>query len=267
VSSAGAATYYHYDQTGNTAMLTDQAGAVIDRISYSAYGEIRYRMASHDTPFLYGGFFGVMTDANGLICMRARYYNPLTKRFLTSDPAMDGMNWYAYADGNPVNLADPTGLGAAKVVNAINSGLTSVGFAPINTSVINGPVSGFIHYVAGDKRPATLGPGLLQSIKNVQMEKPQLFSPTPTPENLGVFDYATIKHPIDTLKIGFSLGNFRYTSDGSTLKITDTYAFPFSQSDHRGGTTYHNAALSQIFGPMGSPYEVSGQLNMKNNKQ
>lgn len=199
VSSAGVATYYHYDQTGNTAALTNQAGAIIDRIAYSPYGQIRYRTGTTDTPFLFGGFFGVMTDANGLINMRARYYNPLTMRFINSDPARDGLNWYAYASGNPINLADPTGLGAAKVVNAINSGLTSVGFAPINTSVINGPVSGFIHYVAGDKRPATLGPGLLQSIKNVQTEKPQLFSPTPTPENLGVFDYATIKHPIALL--------------------------------------------------------------------
>jgi RHS repeat-associated protein len=216
---------------------------------------------------LYGGFFGVMTDGNGLINMRARYYNPLTMRFLNSDPAMDGLNWYAYANGNPINFADPTGYAAQKALAAMNSGINALGFAPINTSVINGPVSGFIHYVVGDKRPATLGPGLLQSIKNVQMEKPQLFSATPTPENLGIFDYATIKHPIDTLNIGFSLGNFRYTSDGSTLKITDTYAFPFSQSDHRGGTTYHNAALSQIFGPMGFPYDVSGQLNLKNTEK
>ena len=127
VSSARDATYYHYDQSGNTAMLTDQAGSVVDRISYSPYGTIRYRMAAHDTPFLYGGFFGVMTDANGLIAMRVRYYNPLTKRFLTSDPAMDGLNWYAYADGNPINFNDPTGLGAAKVISAVSSGLTSLG--------------------------------------------------------------------------------------------------------------------------------------------
>lgn len=263
VSSTGDATYYHYDQSGNTAVLTDQAGAVVDRITYSSYGTIRYRMGSFDTPFLYGGFFGVMTDSNGLIAMRARYYNPLTKRFLTSDPALDGLNWYAYADGNPINFADPTGLGAAKVVTAINSALTSIGFAPVDTSVINGPISGFVHYVAGEQRPATLGPSLVQSIKNIQEVKPELFSPTRNPVNLGIFDYATIKYPVDTLNIGFSLGNFRYTSDGSTLTVTDTYAFPFSQSDHHGGTTYHNAVLSEIFGPMGSSYDVSGEVKIE----
>ncbi|MBE2180291.1 MAG: hypothetical protein IAE97_07450 [Chthoniobacterales bacterium] len=127
VSSAGDATYYHYDQSGNTAVLTDQSGAVVDRITYSSYGTIRYRLGSFDTPFLYGGFFGVMTDSNGLIAMRARYYNPLTKRFLTSDPALDGLNWYAYAEGNPINFADPTGLGAASVTAALNSSLNYLG--------------------------------------------------------------------------------------------------------------------------------------------
>ena len=137
VNATGQATYYHYDQTGNTAMLTDQSAAVVDRITYSPYGTIRYRMAGHDTPFLYGGFFGVMTDSNGLVNMRARYYNPLTKRFLTSDPAMDGLNWYAYADGNPINFNDPTGLGASAAVAALSrGGSTSLGFAPLGNPLI-----------------------------------------------------------------------------------------------------------------------------------
>jgi len=144
VSSAGAATYYHYDQTGNTAALTNQSGAIIDRIAYSPYGTIRYRQASFDTPFLFGGFFGVMTDANGLINMRARYYNPLTMRFINSDPAMDGMNWYAYAAGNPINFADPTGFGASRVLDAVQVGLTGLGFAPgigIVADIVNSGVS------------------------------------------------------------------------------------------------------------------------------
>ena len=122
VNDAGAATYYHYDQSGNTAALTNQAGAIIERVVYSPYGTIRYRQSNFDTPFLYGGFFGVMTDGNGLINMRARYYNPLTMRFLNSDPAMDGLNWYAYANGNPINFADPTGYGAQKVLGDMNKG-------------------------------------------------------------------------------------------------------------------------------------------------
>jgi len=55
-----------------------------------------------------------MTDANGLLYMRARYYNPHLRRFLNADPAgmSGGMNWFAYANGDPISYLDPFGLGA-----------------------------------------------------------------------------------------------------------------------------------------------------------
>jgi hypothetical protein len=46
--------------------------------------------------------------------MRARYYNPHLCRFINADPAdfAGGLNFYAYADDNPVSMMDPFGLGA-----------------------------------------------------------------------------------------------------------------------------------------------------------
>src|ERR1051326_4735884 len=46
--------------------------------------------------------------------MRARYYNPYICRFINADPSgfSGGLNFYAYADGNPVSKLDPFGLGA-----------------------------------------------------------------------------------------------------------------------------------------------------------
>jgi len=105
---------YHYDLRGSSVALTDGNGNVTDRIEYSAYGTTTYRSGTNDTPFLFNGRYGIMTDANGLLYMRARYYNPFICRFINPDPSgfSGGLNWYAYANGDPISLIDPFGLGA-----------------------------------------------------------------------------------------------------------------------------------------------------------
>jgi RHS repeat-associated protein len=62
------------------------------------------------------GFAGEQTDNNGLVFLRARYYNPAQGGFGQRDtfrgsimsPA--SLNPYAYAHGNPVMFTDPSGL-------------------------------------------------------------------------------------------------------------------------------------------------------------
>lgn len=44
--------------------------------------------------------------------MRVRYYEPGTGRFISEDPAHDGLNWYGYSGGDPVEKADPSGKNA-----------------------------------------------------------------------------------------------------------------------------------------------------------
>ena len=39
----------------------------------------------------------------------ARWYDAEIGRFITEDPARDGVNWYAYCGGNPVKLVDNDG--------------------------------------------------------------------------------------------------------------------------------------------------------------
>ncbi|MDQ0110641.1 RHS repeat-associated protein [Paenibacillus harenae] len=57
-----------------------------------------------------------MTDSDGLVYMRARYYHVQLKRFLNRDvirgDVSDGQtfNRYAYVNGDPVNYIDPLGL-------------------------------------------------------------------------------------------------------------------------------------------------------------
>ncbi|RYG22442.1 hypothetical protein EON82_17060 [bacterium] len=58
-------------------------------------------------------------DETGLIYMRARYYDPQVGRFTSEDPAMDGVNWFAYCDNDPVNLVDESGKDATTPASII----------------------------------------------------------------------------------------------------------------------------------------------------
>jgi RHS repeat-associated protein len=112
----GSLRWLHYDHLGNTVALTNSAGAVTGRASYSLWGMQHSTSGDvQSTPFLYNGRFGVVTEAaSGCLHMRARWYNPRMRRFLSSDPAGfdGGWNMFAYGNGNPLAMVDPFGLGA-----------------------------------------------------------------------------------------------------------------------------------------------------------
>ena len=56
-----------------------------------------------------------------MIYLRGRYYDPELRRFITEDPAKDGLNWYAYCGNNPVMRVDPTGFSYDEVINALDA--------------------------------------------------------------------------------------------------------------------------------------------------
>ncbi len=107
---------YHYDYRGSTVSITNASGAVTDTFAYDTYGKLIARTGSTNTPFLYNGRDGVMTEPNGLYYMRARYYSPELRRFINADILAGEisnaitLNRYAYANGNPVSNIDPFGL-------------------------------------------------------------------------------------------------------------------------------------------------------------
>jgi RHS repeat-associated protein len=52
------------------------------------------------------------TGGGELYYYRARYYDPVLKRFISQDPIglAGGMNVYQYVEGNPLSMTDPEGL-------------------------------------------------------------------------------------------------------------------------------------------------------------
>jgi RHS repeat-associated protein len=159
---------YHHDATGSTIALTDDTAEVIERIGYTPWGQINHRInlagTSHDTPFLFTGFFGNQTDDNGLLYMRNRYYHPLIGRFLNADPAQEGMNWYGYAGGNPIGMVDPMGLGITSALNGIQTTLSFLGMTPVFGAVfdvVNAGISiGRGNYVDAGFNLASAIPGI-----------------------------------------------------------------------------------------------------------
>lgn len=107
---------YHFDFRGSTIAVTDASGTITDTFAYDTYGKCISRTGESDVIFGYNGRDGVITDDNGLIYMRARYYSPAMKRFVNADVVAGSitnavtLNRFAYANGNPVSLVDPFGL-------------------------------------------------------------------------------------------------------------------------------------------------------------
>ena len=118
VSSTWTPSFYEYDGAETVRQLTSITGAVTDAYEYDAWGN---KINSTGTTLNNYFYRAEQYDSDlGLYYLRARYYNPLTGRFLSGDPE-DGvptdpvtLHKYNYAGGDPINLADPTGRAQTK---------------------------------------------------------------------------------------------------------------------------------------------------------
>lgn len=133
VSNTWTPSFYGYDGFGTVRQLTNSAGAITDTYDYDAFGN--KINSSGSTPNNYR-YRGEQFDSDlGLYYLRARYYNPITGRFMSRDPedhklrGPDGkpidpreLHKYLYADGDPVNGMDPTGRGDSIIGYALSIG-------------------------------------------------------------------------------------------------------------------------------------------------
>src|SRR5262249_37938414 len=110
---SGQPSFYVFDGHSGVRMLTDAAGAVTDRYTYDAYGVPLRSMGSTVNPYRYRG---EQTDAGlGWQYLRARYYDPATGRFVSTDPSEgvltepESLHRYLYANASPVGHVDPSG--------------------------------------------------------------------------------------------------------------------------------------------------------------
>ena len=111
-------SFYGYDGSGSVRQLTNAAGSVTDTYEYDAWGNALAKTGTTPNVYLYRG---EQYDPDlGLYYLRARYYNPLSGRFMSRDPE-DGkpinpksLHKYTYAGGDPVSSLDSTGREATE---------------------------------------------------------------------------------------------------------------------------------------------------------
>jgi len=113
--------YFHTDHLGSMSAITNSAGAVIERLSYDAWGK-RRAITGADANGIKGtttkhGFTGhEALDTVGLVHMNGRVYDPVVGRFISADPNvfypknMQDYNRYSYVHNNPLSFVDPSGF-------------------------------------------------------------------------------------------------------------------------------------------------------------
>jgi len=123
--------YYIKDHLGSTLALTDESGAMVESYSYDAWGRVlgvydaagvQISESAVGNRILWQG--REYTWSTGLYYFRARWYDPITGRWLSKDPIgiAGGLNQYVAFGNNPVNFVDPYGLLWLQIIAPIVGG-------------------------------------------------------------------------------------------------------------------------------------------------
>jgi RHS repeat-associated protein len=162
--------YFHQDPLGSVVAITNATGAVMEQLSYDAFGKRRNADGS-DAAVVAASPYGMlppinsedrgytgheMLDSIGLVHMNGRVYDPVLGRFLSADPFIQApgftlsYNRYAYVVNNPLVLTDPSGYSwfSLPSINHWLSSLHHAAIRPTSRNLFNAlhgaPGSGFI---------------------------------------------------------------------------------------------------------------------------
>jgi RHS repeat-associated protein len=106
----GTASFYHADGLGSVTSLSNTAGTLVQTYTLDSFGNQTAASGSITNPFQYTAreFDGEIV----LDYMRARYFDPVTGRFISEDPVafLGGRNFYTYVGNWPTLYTDPSGL-------------------------------------------------------------------------------------------------------------------------------------------------------------
>lgn len=127
--------FIHNNHLGSVALTTDANGVVKQGSQYLPYGAPANAQNASMQPY---GFSAKERDASELMYFEARYYDPLSARFISPDPLFAAemekciesiieCNLYQYTGNNPIVRVDLTGEAAHLAVGGTVGGIFSFG--------------------------------------------------------------------------------------------------------------------------------------------
>ncbi len=144
--------FYHADHLGSTNVVTDSAGAEVQRVNYTPLGQVRGTIP----PIAYK-YTGKERDSEtGLYWYEWRSYDPGIGRFTTPDTIVpkvldpQALNRYTYVRNNPLRYTDPTGhdFGISLLVAVVVSAAVSAGTNAAIAAATGGNVGAAAKYGA-----------------------------------------------------------------------------------------------------------------------
>jgi RHS repeat-associated protein len=206
--TGGEKYYYHYNAHGDVIAVTDETGALAATYEYDAWGNITAETGDIDNPFRYAGY--VYDEETKLYYLNARYYDPLTGRFLTEDTYLGertdplSLNLYAYVLGNPLRYFDPTGhgvddklregiLGYTKAITLLQIRLNGTGWS--NAYLKNGGTpSKYLTKEGGLDTDGDFGDSTLNVVNFFKDNRYEGAIQNDTPETAGIVGETTWKY-------------------------------------------------------------------------
>ncbi len=105
--SNGTDLFYHYDPIGNVLMNSNASGDTIASYCQEGFGNVIQTIGNADNN--YHLTTKEIDSDTGLYYFYARWYDPEIGRFISKD-IIPSINFYYYAQNNPLGMIDPTGL-------------------------------------------------------------------------------------------------------------------------------------------------------------
>jgi RHS repeat-associated protein len=119
-TGATAKTYFYLtDRLGTVHAVVDETGTIVESYRFDAWGRVLGVYDGSGMPLTESAIGNKIlwqgreySWKTGFYYFRARWYDPVTGRWLSNDPAgiSGGLDQYVFCNNNPVNFRDPNGL-------------------------------------------------------------------------------------------------------------------------------------------------------------